>query len=62
MKGWFRALRWERRRPAPAPRPRISPEDKMIAAWWGYTEQQWAELPALVQVDKRETVTWARTA
>lgn len=40
----------------------VSPEDRAVAAWWGYTEQQWAELPALVQVDKRETVTWARTA
>ena len=63
MRGWFRALRWERRRPTPAdPLPRISPEDKMVAAWWGYTPEQWVALPHEVQREKRETVTWAGTA
>lgn len=26
----------------------------LILRWWGYTPEQWAALPALVQVDKRE--------
>jgi len=58
---WFRS---KRPAPAPPPRPRISPEDRMYARWWGFTPQQWADLPPDVQVEKRDTVIWAphRTA
>jgi len=57
MRGWFRF-----RKPAtPAP-VTIAPEDKLIAAWWGYTPEQWVALPHDVQREKRNTVTWARTA
>lgn len=55
-------IRWFRRkRPAPVlPHPvRISPEDRMYARWWGFTPQQWADLPPEVQVEKRDTVIWA---
>lgn len=54
--------RWFRRKPpAPAlpPRPRIAPEDRTIADWWGYSPQQWADLPLDVQIEKRDTVIWA---
>lgn len=35
--------------------PTLSLIDLMIARWHGYTPQQWAQLPALVKVDKRES-------
>lgn len=58
MIAWFR-----RRRPTPSVQPaRISPEDRLIAAWWGYTPQQWAALPSHIKADKRDTVTWARAS
>jgi hypothetical protein len=52
---WFK-----RRRPTHRVEPvRISAEDRLIAAHWGYTETEWAGLPAMVQVDKREQLAWA---
>ena len=35
--------------------PTLSLMDLMISRWHGYTPQQWAQLPAIVQVDKRES-------
>ena len=35
--------------------PTLSIMDLMISRWHGYTPQQWAGLPALVKVDKRES-------
>ena len=35
--------------------PTLSLMDLMISRWHGYTPQQWAQLPALVKVDKRES-------
>jgi hypothetical protein len=44
------------RRPvSPFEPPRISPQDSVIAVWHGYNETQWAELPSIVQIDKRES-------
>jgi len=57
VRGWFRS-----RKPAIVQPIQIEPEDRLIAAWWGYTEQQWVALPHDVQREKRDTVTWARTA
>jgi hypothetical protein len=34
----------------------------MIARWWGYTPQQWADLPPEVRAEKRHTVIWAPAA
>ena len=45
-----------RRRTRPITEPvRISPHDAIVASWHGYTEDEWAELPSLVRVDKRES-------
>jgi len=57
VRGWF----WSRKPATPAP-VTIAPEDRLIAAWWGYTPEQWVALPHDVQREKRDTVTWARTA
>jgi hypothetical protein len=40
--------------------PDISPQDVTIAHWHGYNVAQWCVLPALVQVDKRESFYTAR--
>lgn len=34
--------------------PEVSIPDLMVLRWWGYTPAEWDDLPALVQVDKRE--------
>jgi hypothetical protein len=52
---------FKRRIPAHRAEPaRISPEDVDIADWHGYSAAQWCVLPALVQVDKRESFFQAR--
>ena len=51
---WFR-----RRRPAHRATPvAVSPQDRVIAAHHGYTPERWAQLPALVKQDLRESVAW----
>lgn len=50
MRGW--------RRNKPAPAPRIAPEDRLIAAYSGFTPEQWMALPELARKDAREHVTW----
>ena len=46
---------FKRRRPEPIPAaPSLSIEDLLVARWWGYTKEEWAALPVLVKVDKRE--------
>lgn len=47
-------------RPAPVQHVQISGEDRLIAAYSGFTPEEWVELPALVQADKREGVVWAQ--
>jgi hypothetical protein len=50
---------FKRRRPEPEPPIQISTADRLIAAHWGYTPEQWAVLPAMVRQDKRESLVWA---
>lgn len=46
---------FKRRRPTHRVEPvKLGLEDLLVARWWGYTPEQWAKLPALVKVDKRE--------
>ena len=47
-----------RRKPTTAPTVSIDPADRMIAAFSGFTPEQWAALPELVRRDHREHVTW----
>lgn len=48
---------WRRSKPAPA-EPLIAPGDRLIAAYSGFTPEQWAQLPELVKRDHREHITW----
>ncbi len=54
-------IRWFRRkRPAPQPQPiQITPEDRLVASWWGYTPQEWISLPEPVKVQKRDHSVYA---
>jgi len=47
-------IRWFRRlRPEPAASPKISVEDLLVARWFGLTEEDWNDMPAIAKVDKR---------
>ena len=51
---------FRRRRPQHRAEPvRPSFEDRLIAAHWGFTENQWAALPEKVKAVKRDQVVWA---
>jgi len=41
-------------------KPHLSIMDLQVARWHGYTPEQWAGLPELVKVDKRESYFQAR--
>ena len=50
--------RWfKRNRPTPAHRAEvaISIPDLLVARWFGLTKEQWAAMPAIAKVDKRES-------
>ncbi|QDG61223.1 hypothetical protein [Pseudarthrobacter sp. NIBRBAC000502771] len=49
---------FRRRRPQHRAETPVSPQDKLIAAHHGYTPERWAQLPALVKQDLRESVAW----
>lgn len=47
---------FKRNRPTPAPtEPTISIPDLLVARWFGLTPEQWAAMPAIARVDKRES-------
>jgi hypothetical protein len=46
-----------RRKPT-QPAPTIDPADRLIAAFSGFTEKEWAALPELARRDHREHITW----
>lgn len=49
---------FKRRRPTPTHRatpPAISIPDLLVARWFGLTPEQWADMPAIAKVDKRES-------
>jgi hypothetical protein len=50
MRGW--------RRNKTAPAPQIAPEDRLIAAYSGFTEAEWMSLPELARKDAREHIIW----
>jgi len=41
-----------------APSVSVDPADRLIAAYAGFTPNEWAALPELVRRDHREHVTW----
>lgn len=45
---------FKRRRPEPAPTIEISIPDLLVARWFGLTKEDWAALPAIAKVDRRE--------
>ena len=47
---------FKRRRPEPAPvAPKISVQDTLVYRWFGLTEEDWNNMPAIAKVDKRES-------
>jgi hypothetical protein len=52
MRGWFR------RKQQPATGIDIATSDRLIAAYSGYTPEQWANLPELARVNAREEIVW----
>ena len=52
---------FKRRRPqhrAERPVVEVSTSDRIVAAYYRLTPEQWAEKPAIVKADMREQVAW----
>ena len=47
-----------KRKPHTTPAPAITPEDRLIAAYSGFTPEQWVDLPEPVRRNHREHIIW----